>query len=116
MTPRQPQPPLLVEVTQEAAVVRLGHRVLGGPAVESVRRHFAWLVRDSDRRELWLDLGGVEVPTAAGLGRLVALHKDLRAAGGGLVLGNVGGLAYEVFRLTGLTGLLDVRPKDGCAA
>jgi anti-anti-sigma regulatory factor len=57
-----------------------------------------------------LDLGGVRVPTAGGVGRLVALHTRLRASGGRLVLCNVGQRAFEVFELTRLTELLDVRP------
>jgi anti-anti-sigma factor len=56
-----------------------------------------------------LDLRAVKLPTAGGLGQLVALHKELRASGSQLVLCNVREEAYEVFRLTRLTELLDVR-------
>jgi anti-anti-sigma factor len=58
---------------------------------------------------LYLDLSGFESPTAAGLGQLVTLHKRLRASGGRLVLCNVGEAAYEVFAVTRLTDVLDVR-------
>jgi anti-anti-sigma factor len=60
-------------------------------------------------RTVVLDLGAVTLPTAGGLGRLVALHQRLRADGGRLVLRNVGAAAHEVFALTGLTDVLDVR-------
>jgi hypothetical protein len=50
-------------------------------------------------------------PTAGGLGALVALQKRLRAAGGRLSLRNVGGLVYEAFEVTRLTGVLGVGPK-----
>jgi anti-anti-sigma factor len=62
------------------------------------------------RRTLVLDLGEVKVPTAGGLGELVALHHRLRASRRQLVLCNVGPQAFEVFELTRLTQLLDVRP------
>ena len=64
---------------------------------------------ESGRRALFLDLSGVENPTAAGLGELVALHKRLVASGGRLVLCNVGERAYEVFEVARLTEVLDVR-------
>ncbi len=58
---------------------------------------------------LHLDLSSVRIPTAGGLGRLIRLHKSLRARGGRLVLLNVQPCAFEVFSLTRLTEVLDVR-------
>jgi anti-anti-sigma factor len=59
---------------------------------------------------LHLDLGGVRMPTADGLGALVTLHQELRLRGGHLVLLNVQPWAYEVFAVTRLTEVLDTRP------
>lgn len=58
---------------------------------------------------LMLDLAEVSVPTAAGLGELVSLHKRLRASGRWLVLCNVQEMAYEVFEVAGLAHFLVVR-------
>ncbi|HEX5271591.1 MAG TPA: STAS domain-containing protein [Gemmataceae bacterium] len=58
---------------------------------------------------LHLDLSGVRIPTAGGLGGLVRLHRDLRARGGRLVLLNVRPWAFEVFAATRLTEVFDVR-------
>jgi anti-anti-sigma regulatory factor len=48
------------------------------------------------------------------LGKLVGLHKRVRAAGGELTLLNVAGVVYEVFEVTRLHQFLDVRrgPDD----
>jgi CheY-like chemotaxis protein len=54
----------------------------------------------------------VKFLTAAALGKLVALHRQLRNAGGRLTLGNVRLLVYEVFRVVRLTQLLDIRPMS----
>jgi anti-anti-sigma factor len=54
-------------------------------------------------------LSGVRLPTADGLGALVGLHKQMRNRGGRLVLLNVQPRAYEVFTLTRLTEVMDVR-------
>ena len=56
-----------------------------------------------------MDLSAVEYPTAACLGRLVALNRWLRASGGRLVVDRVGERAYEVFAVARLTEVLDVR-------
>jgi anti-anti-sigma factor len=71
----------------------------------------AQLVEESDVQVLHLDLGGIRLPTAEGLSALIALNKELRARGGALVLTNVSASTYEVFTLTRLIEVLDVRPE-----
>jgi anti-anti-sigma regulatory factor len=75
---------------------------------DGVGRRLVRLATTSGLEALHLDLGGVTSPTAGVLGQLVRLHKELHARGVGLVLWNVG--AYEVFELTRLTEVLDLRP------
>jgi anti-anti-sigma factor len=58
---------------------------------------------------LWLDLARVRFLTSTVLGQLVGLHRRVRAAGGELTLLNVAGDVYEVFVVTRLHQLLDVR-------
>ena len=67
----------------------------------------------SDRRHWVVDLSGVEYPTAACLGQLVALNRWVRASGGRLVVDRVGERAYEVFAVARLTEVLDVRRPCG---
>ena len=71
------------------------------------------LACESRGQALFLDLSGVENPTAAGLGELVALHKRLLESGGRLVLCNVSERAFEVFAVARLTEVLDVRRPCG---
>jgi anti-anti-sigma regulatory factor len=97
--------PLLLSAPDGGAVVRLP-----GPALRGEDLRPARLVAKEGRHALHLDLGNVVLPTAAGLGRLVALHRELRATGGQLVLCNVHDRVFEVLVLTRLTELLDVRP------
>jgi anti-anti-sigma factor len=79
-------------------------------AADSFTRRLVPLAVEARASALHLNLAAVELPTAGGLGQLVALAKELRAAGVTFVLRNVKGLAYEVFEVTGLTRVLDVRP------
>jgi anti-anti-sigma regulatory factor len=64
-------------------------------------------------RDWLVDLSGVEYPTAACLGHLVALNSWLRASGGRLVVDKVGERAFEVFAVARLTVVLDVRRPAG---
>ena len=95
--PRAPRP---------VTVLRVAHDMLTEESLHDVRR-----LRDKPGpHRLHLDLGGVCIPTAGGLGALLSLHKELRRRGGRLVLWNVRPWAYEVFAVTRLTEVLDVRP------
>jgi anti-anti-sigma regulatory factor len=91
------------------AVVRLTPRVLRGEDVLGLGPCLVRLATELDQHKVKLDFRRVEFPTASGLGGLVALHKELRAADLRLALRNVGESAYEVFAVTGLTGVLNVR-------
>jgi anti-anti-sigma regulatory factor len=86
-------------------VLRLSADVLTGEDVRKAAR----LPAVAAAALLHLDLSGVRLPTAGGLGGLVRLHTALRARGGRLVLLNVQPWAFEVFAATRLTEVLDVR-------
>jgi anti-anti-sigma factor len=90
---------------REAAIVRIADDMFTEESLRDVRR----LVNEPGRHRLHLDLSGVRIPTAGGLGALITLHEELRIRGGRLVLLNVQPWAYEVFSLTRLTEVLDVR-------
>jgi anti-anti-sigma factor len=66
-------------------------------------------LEDGSPRTVHLDLGGVRLPTAEGLGALIALGKQLRAGGGTLVLVNVPSEVGEVLALTRLDEVLELR-------
>jgi anti-anti-sigma factor len=101
--------PLEIETLGDVCVVKVREEVLSTRTIEAACDEFRRLVRETDRRELRLDFLGVRYLSAGALGKLVALQKEIRAAGGRLSLANVGGLVYEVFQVTRLTGVLDVR-------
>jgi anti-anti-sigma factor len=96
---------------QDVTVLTLTDEVLNE---ESLRAAFRALDHPGVRA-LRLDLGAVRLPTAEGLGVLVTLNRELRGRGVELVLTNVAPDPYEVFEVTGLVGVLDVRPATPSA-
>src|SRR4051812_34210751 len=63
------------------------------------------------RPSLYLDLDDVKYLASITMGRLIMLDKKLRDAGGRLHLCNLDRQVYEVFRVSRLNQLIDVRPK-----
>jgi anti-sigma B factor antagonist len=115
MTPHRPAP--LLHARQDGgltlATVLATH--LSEANAEELSEELSRLLGGAARPRLRLDLARVRFLTSTVLGKLVALHKRVRAAGGELVLLNVAGVVYEVFEVTRLDQLLDVRrpgPED----
>jgi anti-anti-sigma factor len=77
-----------------------------------IGQQLADLVDRLGRHKLHLDLDEVQYLTSVGLSKLLTLNKKVQAAGGELQLHNVGPVVYEVFEVTQLTRLLDIRPKE----
>jgi anti-sigma B factor antagonist len=106
---------LAVTTRQEVTVLTLAGDVLNE---ESLRAAFR-VLSEAGAHALHLDLRAVRLPTAEGLGLLITLNKELRARGGKLTLLNVAPDPYEVFEVTRLAGVLDVRrapPRQGRSA
>ena len=97
------------ETPRGEALLKVPDPVLREEGVRALTR----AVRRSGLREVRLDLGAVGLVTGGGLGRLVALQRQLRAVGGRLTLCNVSGLVYGEFEATRLTEVLAVRRKGG---
>ena len=88
---------------------RLESPSLGEWDAESALPPLIELARSCSGRDLHLDLSGVGYLGSAALGALVSLHRQVKAGGGRLSLLNVPGPVYEVFALTKLNTLIDVR-------
>ena len=79
---------------------------------EEFARGVLALGEGKERPHVMVDLGGVGMLTSAILARLVALNAHLRASGGRLTLFNVNPTVHQVFKVTRLDTVLDVRALD----
>lgn len=89
----------------EVTVLRLTQEVLTEQSLQTVWRY----LEEPATLDIHLDLSSIRFPTAAGLGALAVLNRELRARGGGLLLVNVPSAIYEVLTVTHLVEVLDVR-------
>jgi anti-anti-sigma factor len=92
-------------VLTTAEEITLTHEVLTERSLET-----AWqCLEEPDTSVIHLDLSGIRLPTAEGLGALVVMNRELRARGGGLLLVNVPPAIHEVLAVTHLVEVLDIR-------
>jgi anti-anti-sigma factor len=100
---------LRVEALEDVTVVRFAQGAFDVHPAWAVHDQLSALVNESRPRRLHLDLGNVPLLTAASLGMLVAVQKEVKAVGGCLALCNVRPRLYDILRVTRLTDLFDVR-------
>src|SRR4051794_37946262 len=91
---------LQVEVAGDVTVVKLTTPPFDDSNAEPLGQQLADLVDRLGRHRLHLDLDDVQLLSSVGLGKLLTLHKKVRAAGGELRLYNAQPLVYEVFEVT----------------
>ena len=104
--------PFRVEAAGDAAVIKLTPESLEDPTAASVGGLLLRLADEPGRHQLRLDLGELPYVNSEWLGKFIALHKKVKGAGGHLALVNVPPAVYEVFEVTHLHRVLDVRRKQ----
>jgi anti-sigma B factor antagonist len=99
-----------VNHTEQEIVVRFPrHPALDAGVVEEVAGQLTRLVESQRPRTLLLDFAGVTYLSAAALGTFVALNKRLGTIGGRVVLTNLCAPLYEIFEVTRLHRVLEIR-------
>ncbi len=99
---------LALDVDGDRAVVRILGTDFGEAAAERLRS----LVGKVNQPVLALDFGNVTFLGSMGLATLVRLNRDLAAQGRRLAIVNLRPHVYEIFTLTGLHNVLDVRQQE----
>jgi anti-sigma B factor antagonist len=102
-------PLLRVEPFDDVLLVKVLTTDLGEPFIQAVGAELTRLVVGRAGVCLHLDLGEVRFLTSNALGLMVALHKRLRDTGGRLVVLGVSQGIHDLFRLTRLDSIFEVR-------
>ncbi|MBB3724189.1 STAS domain-containing protein [Nonomuraea dietziae] len=75
-----------------------------------VRDRIARAIEAADPPLLIIDMADVTLCDSAGLSLFVSVHRSIKVLGGRLVVTGLQGRCLDVFTITGMTKLLDVRP------
>jgi anti-sigma B factor antagonist len=84
-------------------------RILDESSIKAIYEEITELVEKTPRIKLILDFDQVDYLSSAVLGKLVALNKEVLKDKGHLVLANIKAPILEVFRITKLDKVLDIK-------
>ncbi len=96
----------MVETFNDVDVMRVSGRidlVTSNTLKDMIREHL-----HRERRHLVLNLERVDFINSSGLGSLVSILKDVRLAGGSLVLSNLAPYVQEIFEITQLSNVFEI--------
>ena len=116
MTPHFAHPPLAVERVGTVTVVTFTEPVLDSEEVtRSIRDHLSALLNQAEYPRLVLDFGRVTYFSGAMIARLISLHKQAEALGGGLALCGLSPNLDDFFRTTQLNKFFALYPDQQAA-
>jgi anti-sigma B factor antagonist len=107
-----------LEVTEVGDVTLVRFRdakIVEDMAIQEVGQQLFRLVEVDNRDKMLLSFATVEFLSSAALGKLITLDKKMKAHGGTLKLSNIRPEIYEVFAITKLNRLFDIRKEEADA-
>ncbi|MEQ8789172.1 MAG: STAS domain-containing protein [Pirellulaceae bacterium] len=107
-----------VEVSEvgEVTVVRfVDRKILDAANIQELGEELFALVERESRKSLLLNFSSVEFLSSAALNKLIVLDKKVKAAGGVLKFCDLRPEIYDVFVITRLNQLFDIKPNEADA-
>lgn len=107
-----------LEVTDvgEVTVVRFRDRkIVEDINIQELGTEMFKLIEAEHRNKLVLNFSTVDFLSSAALGKLITLDKKMKAHGGVLKLSNIRPEIYEVFAITKLNRLFDIKDDEADA-
>ena len=104
-----------IEVSEsgDVTVVRfVDRKILDEANIQELGQEMYSLVEKDSRKNLLLNFSTVEFLSSAALGKLINLDKKIKAIGGKLKLSNIRPEIYEVFAITKLNRIFDIKENE----
>ncbi len=107
---------LEVSEVGDVTVVRfVDRRILDEGNIQEIGTELFDLVEAQQREKLLLNFSTVDFLSSAALGKLIVLDKKVKANGGGLKLSNIRPDILEVFMITRLDRVFDIKDDEADA-
>jgi anti-sigma B factor antagonist len=90
-------------------------KILDEGNIQEMGQELFRLVEEDKRQQLLLNFSSVEFLSSAALGKLITLEKKVKAHKGKLKLSNIRPEIYEVFAITKLNKLFDIKNDEADA-
>lgn len=102
-----------IEDVGEATIAKfIDKKILDEGNIQIIGNQLFGLVDEDGRSKIVLDFENVEYLSSAALGKLITMDKKVKAAKGKLRLCNIKPEIYEVFAITRLNKLFDIRESQ----
>ncbi|MDZ4779793.1 MAG: STAS domain-containing protein [Planctomycetia bacterium] len=107
---------LEVSEVGDVTVVRFADRkILDEASIQELGAELFRLVEEDHRKKILLNFTNVDFLSSAALGKLITLDKKVKADSGKLKLSNIRPEIYDVFAITKLNRLLDIKDDEAAA-
>ena len=104
---------LSVSEVGDVTVVRfVDQKILDEARIQQLGQELFNLVEVDGRSKILLNFSSVEFLSSAALGKLITLDKKVKGQGGALKLSNIRPEIYEVFAITNLNKLFDIKDNE----
>lgn len=107
---------LEVNEVADVTVVRFrDQKIIEDINIQELGQEMFRLVEVDNRHKLLLNFSSVDFLSSAALGKLITLDKKVKGRGGTLKLSNIRPEIYEVFAITKLNRLFDIKDDEADA-
>ena len=105
----------VAEVGDVTVVRFVDRKILDESNIQDMGQELFQLVEEQKRNKILLNFTSVDFLSSAALGKLITLDKKVKSHGGKLKLSNIQPDIYEVFAITKLNKLFDIRDDEAAA-
>lgn len=100
----------------DVTVVRFrDHKIIEDINIHELGQELFQLVEGENRQKLLLNFSSVEFLSSAALSKLITLERKVKAHGGVLKLSNIRAEIYDVFKITKLVRVFDIKDEEADA-
>ena len=110
-----PQRIQLREVGDVTVVRFVDHKIIDTGSIQQLVQELFSLVEEDNRGKLVLNFSDVDFLSSAALNKLIVLDRKVKGAGGKLKLSDLKPEIVEVFHITRLSQLFDIRDSEADA-
>ena len=97
----------------EITVVKfLDNKILDEANIQELGTELFGLIEHDNRKSIVLNFTGVEFLSSAALGKLITLDRKVKAAKGRMKMSNIRPEIFEVFQITKLNKVFDIRTDE----
>jgi anti-sigma B factor antagonist len=91
------------------------HKIVEDINIQELAQEMFQLIEKDRREKILLNFSAVDFLSSAALGKLITMDKKVKAGGGVLKLSNIKPEIYEVFAITKLNRLFDIKEEEADA-